>query len=228
MCLLCIMASAASIALDDLRAGSSVQLEKPGVDGESNGGVGWGRLTSSYPDFVAWLEVEGTPISLPVVQPPPEKPRDWYLTHNAEGAWDALGCPYLDARTDVRSRNLLVFAHHRFGSDLMFSPLVGAQRKEVFDSLGSARLSMPDGSIWSFRPLCALEVDASFQAIQRFSFPGRSEFRSWLSDLAKEASTESEEANALIRSAERVLTLVTCSSPIPGQRWRTIVIFAAI
>lgn len=228
MCLLCIMASAASIALDDLRAGSSVQLEKPGVDGESNGGVGWGRLTSSYPDFVAWLEVEGTPISLPVVQPPPEKPRDWYLTHNAEGAWDALGCPYLDARTDVRGRNLLVFAHHRFGSDLMFSPLVGAQRKEVFDSLGSARLSMPDGSIWSFRPLCALEVDASFQAIQRFSFPGLSEFRSWLSDLAKEASTESEEANALIRSAERVLTLVTCSSPIPGQRWRTIVIFAAI
>lgn len=228
MCLLCIMASAASIALDDLRAGSSVQLEKPGVDGESNGDVGWGRLTSSYPDFVAWLEVEGTPISLPVVQPPPEKPRDWYLTHNAEGAWDALGCPYLDARTDVRGRNLLVFAHHRFGSDLMFSPLVGAQRKEVFDSLGSARLSMPDGSIWSFRPLCALEVDASFQAIQRFSFPGRSEFRSWLSDLAKEASTESEEANALIRSAERVLTLVTCSSPIPGQRWRTIVIFAAI
>lgn len=228
MCLLCIMASAASIALDDLRAGSSVQLEKPGVDGESNGGVGWGRLTSSYPDFVAWLEVEGTPISLPVVQPPPEKPRDWYLTHNAEGAWDALGCPYLDARTDVRSRNLLVFAHHRFGSDLMFSPLVGAQRKEVFDSLGSARLSMPDGSIWSFRPLCALEVDASFQAIQRFSFPGRSEFRSWLSDLAKEASTESEEANALIRRAERVLTLVTCSSPIPRQRWRTIVIFAAI
>lgn len=228
MCLLCIMASAASIALDDLRAGSSVQLEKPGVDGESNGGVGWGRLTSSYPDFVAWLEVEGTPISLPVVQPPPEKPRDWYLTHNAEGAWDALGCPYLDARTDVRSRNLLVFAHHRFGSDLMFSPLVGAQRKEVFDSLRSARLSMPDGSIWSFRPLCALEVDASFQAIQRFSFPGLSEFRSWLSDLAKEASTESEEANALIRSAERVLTLVTCSSPIPGQRWRTIVIFAAI
>lgn len=228
MCLLCIMASAASIALDDLRAGSSVQLEKPGVDGGSNGGVGWGRLTSSYPDFVAWLEVEGTPISLPVVQPPPEKPRDWYLTHNAEGAWDALGCPYLDARTDVRGRNLLVFAHHRFGSDLMFSPLVGAQRKEVFDSLGSARLSMPDGSIWSFRPLCALEVDASFQAIQRFSFPGRSEFRSWLSDLAKEASTESEEANALIRSAERVLTLVTCSSPIPGQRWRTIVIFAAI
>lgn len=228
MCLLCIMASAASIALDDLRAGSSVQLEKPGVDGESNGGVGWGRLTSSYPDFVAWLEVEGTPISLPVVQPPPEKPRDWYLTHNAEGAWDALGCPYLDARADVRGRNLLVFAHHRFGSDLMFSPLVGAQRKEVFDSLGSARLSMPDGSIWSFRPLCALEVDASFQAIQRFSFPGRSEFRSWLSDLAKEASTESEEANALVRSAERVLALVTCSSPIPGQRWRTIVIFAAI
>ncbi len=228
MCLLCIMASAASIALDDLRAGSSVQLEKPGVDGESNGGVGWGRLTSSYPDIVAWLEVGGTPISLPVVQPPPEKPRDWYLTHNAEGAWDALGCPYLDARTDVRGRNLLVFAHHRFGSDLMFSPLVGAQRKEVFYSLGSARLSMPDGSIWSFRPLCALEVDASFQAIQRFSFPGRSEFRSWLSDLAKEASTESEEANALIRSAERVLTLVTCSSPIPGQRWRTIVIFAAI
>lgn len=228
MCLLCIMASSASIALDDLRIGSSVQLEKPGVDGESNGGVGWGRLTSSYPDFVAWLEVEGTPISLPVVQPPPEKPRDWYLTHNAEGAWDALGCPYLDARTDVRGRNLLVFAHHRFGSDLMFSPLVGAQRKEVFDSLGSARLSMPDGSIWSFRPLCALEVDASFQAIQRFSFPGRSEFRCWLSDLAKEASTESEEANALIRSAERVLTLVTCSSPIPGQRWRTIVIFAAI
>lgn len=228
MCLLCIMASAASIALDDLRAGSSVQLEKPGVDGESNGGVGWGRLTSSYPDFVAWLEVEGTPISLPVVQPPPKKPRDWYLTHNAEGAWDALGCPYLDARTDVRGRNLLVFAHHRFGSDLMFSPLVGAQRKEVFDSLGSARLSMPDGSIWSFRPLCALEVDASFQAIQRFSFPGRSEFRSWLSDLAKEASTESEEANALVRSAERVLTLVTCSSPIPGQRWRTIIIFAAI
>lgn len=228
MCLLCIMASAVSIALDDLRAGGSVQLERPGVDGESNGGVGWGRLTSSYPDIVAWLEVEGTPISLPVVQPPPEKPHDWYLSHNAEGAWDALGCPYLDTRTDVRGRNLLAFAHHRFGSDLMFSPLVGAQRKEVFDSLGSARLSMPDGTSRAFRPLCVLEVDASFQAIQRFSFPGRSEFRSWLSDLAKEASIASEEADVLIRRAERVLTLVTCSSPIPGQRWRTIVVFAAI
>ena len=177
--------------------------------------------------IAAWLEVEGTHISYPVVQPAANLPRDWYLSHNVWGEWDPLGCPYLDRRCDLTGQHLMVFGHHMQGTDQMFSELSETRQQEVFDSIGAATWDTRNGTATTFDPLFALSVDASDSEIQRFTFANEGEMRSWLISLSKRAEATSPDAETLIERAARVLTLVTCSEAQAGGRTRTLTVFVS-
>lgn len=178
-------------------------------------------------DLVAWIDVQGTHVSYPVVQPAEELPRDWYLTHNVWGEWDPFGCPYLDRRCTTDGLHLLVFGHHMQGTNQMFSDLSDSHQQDTFDALGIATWTLPSGETTAFSPLCALSVDASEPEIQRFSFADETELRSWLNDIAQRADALSPDAATAIDQTTRVLTLVTCSEAQAGGRTRTLTVFAA-
>lgn len=189
--------------------------------------VGLDALTEQNPDYVGWLTVEGTSISYPVVQPSEDEDADFYLTHDYWGALSGVGCPYLDQRASAEGAHLLVYGHHLSLSDQMFSPIYQAYLQEVFDGIGTATWTAPDGETTEFTPVFALSVDKSYAAIQTFSFSSKAELHAWLRTVAAGATAEREGWEELVQDADRVLTLVTCSSTMAGQRERTLLVFVA-
>jgi sortase B len=183
----------------------------------------WGSLESANPDVVAWLRVEGTPIDTPVVQ----RDDSWYLSHDFYGEPSGQGCPFLAMGASPDAGTQLVYGHHFTNTDLAFSTLAGAWQQGAFDGLGGLTWTTPDGGTIRLRPLCALRVDETFSPATRTSFADDGDMRSWLVAMREDASASSPDAAYDAEHALRVVTLVTCSSDLPGQRWRTVVVFVA-
>lgn len=180
-------------------------------------------VAQSVPGAVAWLSVKNTSISYPVMQATGDDP-EYYLDHDAWGGASGDGTPFLDYRCSIDSGNMLVYGHHVIFTDRMFSPLYKAYRQDVLDAIGDA--IWEDGTTQAvFRPVMSMSQDASYSPIQRFSFTGQQDMCTWLTDLAQDASAKVDGWESRIESAERTLTLVTCSSDISGRRMRTITVF---
>lgn len=231
----CLAALAAFMAFPLMRTQSAYDaLTDPS---EGGGGIDWTKLLSRNPETVAWIEVEGTEIDYPVVKPGPDKPRDWYLTHDFWGNESDLGCPYIDPRCDADGDHALVYGHHMGLSDQMFSSIYESYLRPSFDRVGCARWSTPDRGTVVFRRALALRVDRGYAAIQRFEFDSDEDLREWLFGLQSDAvascagtsyaAASSPSLEELAASATRVLTLVTCSSDRSGERDRTLLVFLA-
>lgn len=194
---------------------------------KEDSGLDWDALLAQNASLVAWLSVEGTAIDYPVVQPADGQDADYYLHHDFWGAYSTQGCPYLDARASADGMHLLVYGHHLSSSGQMFTALYRAYQQDVFEGIGTATWETQTGAV-EFVPVCSLSVDKAYADIQVFSFGSTAELRAWLAGIAEDASARSNGWTELCAQATRVLTLVTCSSTIAGQRARTLVIFAAL
>ena len=180
----------------------------------------------ALPDGAAgWLAVAGTSIDRPVMQAAGNP--DFYLSHDEDGEPSAFGSLYLDQRCAPGHIHLMVYGHHVLDMpDEMFSPIHDAYLPEVFEGIGEARLQEAGSdSMGSWQALCALRVDSSFTEIQRFGLEGDG-FRQWLEGIVATADARAVGADGLVAEAARCLTLVTCSSAVGGQRWRTLLLFA--
>ena len=187
-------------------------------------GVDWDYLQSQNDEVVAWVDVEGIDLSLPVVAP-----RDgdmaYYLTHDLWRAESLEGTPFLDHRCTADGTHRLAYGHH-LTTGGQFSDLQHAWEQETFDEIGTCHWHTPAKDETCLEPLCAAKVDLWFDDIQRFEFDGGPALRSWLGTLVAQATATSPKADELMRDARSVTTLVTCSSDIGGQEWRTITVFA--
>ena len=195
----------------------------------------WGALHEVNQNVAAWVSVQGTGIDLPVVATHSEDDQDWYLTHDLWGRTSCSGTPFLDRRCEgAGERHVCAYAHHMTSTSGMFSQLQEAYLQERFDRLGSLKWETPEGFVQA-EPLCALRVDASWQEIQRFDWKegacgdtNQTEtdvFRAWLEGIAAQADALSPQADQMLISATRCITLVTCSSDFAMQRWRTLALW---
>lgn len=200
-------------------------LSKQAAPSESASDVGWDTLHEQNAETVAWLSVDGTDIDYPVVQVSGDRPSDWYLTHDFWGKNSLAGCPYLDIRSTADGTHLLVYGHHLGLSNQMFSAIYDAYHQDRFDSIGPAHWNAANGERIDFKPAMAMSVNKSYERIQKFDFNTIPDLQSWLDSMKPHADAMSSDLDALIDGASRVLTLVTCSSPMSGQRERTLVIF---
>lgn len=185
----------------------------------------WRAVEQVNPNVVAYLKVTNTNISYPVPQSLPDQPDDYYLRRDLWGNYQLIGSVFLDKRATVDSQNMMVYGHHITGSKAMFSTINKDYNQSKFDTLGNAHWITHDLD-YVFKPLCAMKVDQSYGDIQQFSFDDNEDFREWLGDIVDQASAKADNADDIVASATRTLTLVTCSSDKAGQRDRTLVIFA--
>lgn len=227
---------------EQLASDSLVGLGRPESDGSAaatgdghaaegdvrlESGRDWQGLRALNPDIAAWLSVQGTPIDYPVMVAAADKPEDYYLTHDAWGGETSVGCPFIGEGSSASGPHTLVYGHHVGTTSKQFTPVSRAFEQEVFDGLGACAWELPDGEGRVLEPLCALEVDAGFEAIQTYEFDGSQAFRSWLRGLCGQASARSAAWESRCATAEKAVTLVTCSSVVAGQSGRTLVVFCA-
>lgn len=230
---LCMLAAGATLVAPQLcevpvglaRARKVRELSAP-AHGSSTG-VAWQRVSEACPDAVAWLEVPGAGIDLPVMRPTPEDPC-FYLKHSAEGLPSPAGAPFMPCETDPDNTHALVYGHNLAGTGAMFSPLRTCHEQEKFADVlaGGTRWTTSAGEI-SFRPLCASVVRSDNAEVQRMSFANDEDLREWLRSRISSSTAVAEDARERAATAQRALTLVTCSSTTPGQPTRTVVTFVA-
>lgn len=193
---------------------------------ETSARVDWDALRSLNADAIAWLRVEGTSIDHPVLAAPDADP-SFYLGHNLWRQPSRDGCPFLDHRCAPTGAHLVVYAHHVSGTRIMFSELFDCHQQGRFDELGALLWETPHADLLRMAPLCALSRPSDWDDIQRFSFGDAGDLRAWLTDLCDQATARSPGHAARIARTSRAITLVTCSSPLPGQDARTLVVFVA-
>ena len=186
-------------------------------------GIDWDELRSQNGRVAAWVVVEGTDISLPVVEPP-SGDGEYYLYHDFWNRAALEGTPFLDHRCRAAGPHRLVYGH-RLAAGGQFSELQRAYEQEGFDALGNCHWHTPDGGETELLPLCALRVDMWYEPIQRFGPFDEGRLQEWILELARQASACRSDALSLARRGVSVLTLVTCSSDLARQPWRTLVIF---
>ncbi len=187
----------------------------------------WDALRQANLACCAWVQVAGTSIDLPVVQTLSETEQAWYLTHDLWGASSQSGTPFMDWRcTGPDATHVAVYAHHMTSTDAMFSELQKVFEQQSFERLGDLIWETPQGCV-SAHPLCALRVDSSWADIQRFDWQegGGDVFRDWLGGIASQASALSAQASELMAQSGRCITLVTCSSDLAFQPWRTLALW---
>ena len=174
-----------------------------------------------------WLSVEHTPISYPVARPEGTRDVSYYLSHRIDGVPSPWGSLVLDERCQTTGSHLMIYGHRTGLTDAMFSPLADAYRQSTFQELGDAVWQAHDGKSVRFTPLCAYTTASDDAMVQTFSFGGISDVRSFAQRLVDCASARAHNGEALAATCDCLLTLVTCTQPIPGTAQRTIVVFCA-
>ena len=201
----------------------TVGYQGPGIDIGS--GFDWESLKDINPDVAAWVRVEGTDIDLPVMAPS-NGDMIYYLKHDLWGNRALAGVPFLDHRCMADDIHRLVYGHRLFLGG-QFSALQRAYQQEVFDGIGICQWSTPSDGTARLVPYCASRRNAWYADIQRFDLHG-GELEPWLRELAADAGATSADAETLAGQARSAVTLVTCSSELSGQPWRTVVVFVEV
>ncbi|OFK24824.1 class B sortase [Olsenella sp. HMSC062G07] len=184
------------------------------------------RARQEAPCCQAWLEVPGAQIDLPLAQADASDP-DFFLGHALDGRPSSAGTPYVDARSPLGSRHVIVYGHHLTSVGGMFSALFCCHQQREFDERcrPGAILTTPAQGRVRLSALCALSVDKSNQDVQRFAWRDAASFRTWLEGLCHDATARAPDAEALVARATGAVSLVTCSSIWSGRRGRTVVVF---
>lgn len=115
-------------------------------------------------DANAWIKLEGTNISYPVLQ---GSDNSYYLHHDADGnkSWTTV---FADYRSDMNNgKNIVIYGHHLLSGG-MFSPIATSNRQSEFDKLGYLYYNTPEGTKLKLKPLMAMSVDKTYEPIQRF------------------------------------------------------------
>lgn len=185
----------------------------------------WQGLTSVNPDIAGWIFVDELSMSLPVVRPHDDRDANWYLTHDFWGRRSLMGCPYIDDRCTADSEQIMVYGHNTADPSAMFGPLRQLLDPSIFSACGNAFWITPDEGPIRARPLFVIEVHAEYQAIQHFDFEDRTSFSKMLETVSKESAAQAPDIAHHLKNVNRVLSLVTCSSPSPSERMRTIAVF---
>ena len=170
------------------------------------------ELQKQNEDITAWLEIEGTNISYPVLYC---KDNNYYVTHDYKKGKSKDGALFLDARYDFRapSTNLIIYGHNNQNGK-MFSTLIKYKNESYYKS-------HPIIKYTTFEEEAEYEVIAAFYSrvyyqneknvFKYYCFlhaNNETEYNEYVNN-SKEASLYDTGKTA--KYGERLLTLSTCS-----------------
>ena len=176
--------------------------------------------------YAAWLIVEGTSVSYPVAAARNASEVDYYLSHLIDGTYSPTGSLVIDERSSADAAHIMIYGHCAGRTDQMFGSLREAYLPEVFDTLEPARWRTRKGEE-VFHPLCAFTTNASDGTFQRFGDLSTDEVATLAYEMASRAQAREAGWRDHVKRAERLLTLVTCTTARAGETERTVVVFRA-
>ena len=174
--------------------------------------VDFTELTSINGDCVAWIYIEDTAISYPVVQ---GSDNSYYLKHLFNGRWNSAGCIFLDSRvdSDISDQHSIIYGHH-MKDGTMFSGLTKYKKQSYYEEHTAGLLITPDCTyrIEFFAGYVTSVEDSAWKVL----FESDEEFEVWLKDAKARSWFTSLLSPAV---TDRILTLSTCSYEFDNARY---------
>ena len=166
--------------------------------------VDWESLKGINPDIIAWISIEGTEISYPVVQ---GTDNDYYLKHTFEGTQNAAGSIFIDYMNSksLEDCNTVIYGHNMKNGSMFGLLRRYFQEKE----------SVPGKHIW----LCTPEKNWRYEIFSSHTVAADGNVYTLFSahDDQFQAYVEQMKAESLVvygvsvSREDRVITLSTCT-----------------
>lgn len=204
----------------------TAQTETRHGDGTRPNGADWAGLSATNPSVAAWLTVKGTTVDVPVVQASAEDPDSW-LYRDLWGASSDAGVPYIDHRCSASAERIVAYGHRTVYESYLFHDLSPLYGQESFDACGPAVWDTPDEGPVTFIPLCAASIDMRAEGWQASDLVEGPSLEVWLEWACSQASALSQDHEALVDSARRVLLLVTCNGRSFYPDTRTVIVYVS-
>lgn len=167
-------------------------------------------------DFVAWLQIPGTPIDYPVVSTDDTK---YYLSHTFAGKKSYLGTLFSLGKTDYQlpSQNIAIYGHHIRSSDaVMFSPLLAYKDESYYAGHELIHLdSLYHGG--TYRIFAVLNMRNGDWEPSTASFASGADFLAFVNQARAQALYETA---VEVTEGDEILTLITCDRsymPVLGR-----------
>ena len=193
--------------------GDAPEYVEDGNGGTSEASAKIKQLKAANHDTVAWLTVDGTDISYPVVK---AADNDYYLRRDFTGEDNYAGSIFMDYRNSEHvedNRNTIIYGHN-MESGIMFSHVTKFLDDAFFDSHKDIALYTEDGTYrYEIFAILKAGLDSDYT---KLGFSDDAEFVDFLYD---------KKYNSLFlrdidfSSDERVLTLSTCTNEDKNERY---------
>lgn len=154
-------------------------------------------------DIVGKLVIEGTDISEPILK---GNDNSYYLNHNAYGAYQAEGSIYMDYRTNIGDRKILIFGHSSPGWDVPFNELEKYYDKDFYDNHKFIR-------VYSEKGIDTYEIFSVHIETSDFTYMNILISEDVYNEyLRKYLSNSMYKTDALVSDGDEILILQTCSN----------------
>lgn len=173
--------------------------------------VDFNSLISTNPDTVAYIIVEDTNISYPVVQ---TDNNDFYLNHNFNKDYSQKGAIFADYRNDFNnmSLNTIIYGHHRLDNTL-FGPLDTLFTEKNYKN-GSHRIIIKTQSkTYVYNIFSVYEIDPEIYYLTT-SFNSDNAYLEFLNTLKSRSIYQYPET---LDATSKILTLSTCNLDNSGR-----------
>lgn len=108
----------------------SSETKKP-TDGSEGSLVDFKKLLEVNPDTIGWITVPNTKIDYVVVKPSEDKDKEYYLYRDFYGNDTKYGAIFMDYRSTLDSKNLIIHGHH-MQDGRMFANLINFTDLDVY------------------------------------------------------------------------------------------------
>lgn len=179
-------------------------------------------LQAKSSDYIAWLEIPGTPIDYPVVQ---TDDAEYYLRHTLDGRQSKLGTllslPSADYETP--GRNIAIYGHHLRSGEQMFSSLMRYKEQAYAAQYDTIRLdSLYHNAAYKVFAVINLRVGEWEPAAAAFA-----DDEAFMAFVAEAQSRSLYDTGVDVSASDRLLTLITCDRSYGGADGRLVVMAVA-
>lgn len=179
--------------------------------------VDFAALQEQNPDIYAWIQVNGTAISYPVLQS--EEDNSYYLNHTVEGEKAIAGSIYTENynRKDFSDPNTVVYGHN-MKNGTMFRELHLYEEKEFFDANREIVIYQPD--VVLKYEIFAAYVYNSNHLLFSFDCSTPEGYQAYLDEIRSAApKTGFLDEEKMPGTEDRLLTLSTCNLGREAERY---------
>lgn len=194
-----------------LQGEAVIQVEDP-----AQNQVDFDELQKINPDIYAWIQIPETNINYPILQSVTEAD-DYYLNTTIDGKIGYPGSIYTEKYNSTSfSDPVTVVYGHNMKEGTMFADLHNYTDKTFFDSNPYIYIYLPDKTL-KYQIFAAVAFDDRY-ILGNYNFRDKDDFQKYLDELRSSIDGNVNQ-NVQVTQESKILTLSTCISEYPNQRW---------